>query len=263
MVFPVLPRDMSQALFRFYAELNDFLPRARRHTAFVHTFAGRSSIKDRIEALGVPHTEVDLILVNGVSVDFTYRVQDGDQVSVYPVFEAFDITPVVRLRPGPLREPKFVLDTHLGKLATYLRLAGFDALYWNTAADAELARVAEAEKRILLTKDRGLLKRRQVTHGYCVRTADPGRQIREVLERFDLYRAARPFTRCLACNGSLAPVGREAVAGRVPPGVWENQTSFHQCTGCGKIYWRGSHFDRLSRFVAEILPPSAPNTKQG
>ena len=249
---------MPEASFRFYAELNDFLPRERRQVTFKHAFAGRSSVKDRIEALGVPHTEVDLILVNGVSVDFAYILQDGDQVSVYPVFEALDLTPLVRLRPRPLREPKFVLDAHLGKLAGYLRLVGFDTLYRNDFADAELARLAEAEKRILLTKDRGLLKRRQVTRGYCVRAADPGQQIREVLAYFDLFSAARPFTRCLNCNGHLTPVEREAVAGCVPPDVWENHADFHVCAGCGKVYWRGSHYDRLSRFVTEILPGYTP-----
>src|SRR3989338_9144205 len=116
---------MSRAHFRFYEELNDFLPPERRKTTFTREFRNRASVKDMIEALGVPHTEVDLILVNGASVDFSYLVQDGDRISVYPMFESFDIRPLVHLRPRPLREPKFVLDTHLGKLAVYLRLLGF------------------------------------------------------------------------------------------------------------------------------------------
>ncbi len=203
---------MPQVVLRFYAELNDFLPRERRQAPFAHTFAGRRSVKDLIEALGVPHTEVDLILVKGVSVDFSYLPQDGDQISVYPVFEAVDISPLVRLRPRPLREPKFVLDAHLGKLASHLRLMGFDTLYQNDYADETLARVSETEKRLLLTKDRGLLKRRQVTHGYLVRGTDPELQLREVLSRFDLFDAVRPFTRCLNCNGSLVHRLKAAVA---------------------------------------------------
>ena len=130
---------MKRAHFRFYAELNDFLPRARRQTAFACRFQGRVSIKHMIEALGVPHPEVDLVLVNGQSVDFSHLVQDGDRISVFPVFESLAITPLVRLRPQPLREPTFVLDTHLGRLAAHLRMLGFDTLYWNDSADEELA----------------------------------------------------------------------------------------------------------------------------
>ena len=244
---------MPQVVVRFYAELNDFLPRERRQVPFAHTFAGRRSVKDLIEALGVPHTEVDLILVKGASVDFSYLPQDGDQISVYPVFEAVDITPLVRLRPRPLREPKFVLDTHLGKLASHLRLMGFDTLYQNDFADEALARVSEAEKRILLTKDRGLLKRRQVTHGYLVRGTDPELQLREVLSRFDLFDAVRPFTRCLNCNGNLEPVDKAAVAELLPADVAENGSEFRRCAGCGKVYWRGSHYAHLSHFVEAVL----------
>ncbi len=244
---------MPQVVLRFYAELNDFLPRDRRQVPFAHTFAGRRSVKDLIESLGVPHTEVDLILVKGVSVDFTYLPQEGDQISVYPVFEAVDITPLVRLRPHPLREPKFVLDAHLGKLASHLRLMGFDTLYQNDYADETLAQVSETEKRLLLTKDRGLLKRRQVTHGYLVRGTDPELQLREVLSRFDLFDAVRPFTRCLNCNGSLEPVDKAAVAELLPPDISEGGSQFRRCAGCGKVYWRGSHYDHLSRFVEAVL----------
>jgi uncharacterized protein with PIN domain len=244
---------MPQALFRFYAELNDFLPRERRQVTFAHSLTGRASVKDVIESLGVPHTEVDLILVNGISVDFSTIVADGDQISVYPVFEALDIRPVVRLRPQPLREPAFVLDTHLGKLAAHLRLLGFDTLYTNDCADDALLRLSVDEKRILLTRDRGLLKRRELTHGYCVRAADPTEQIREVLEHFDLWGAARPFTRCLSCNGRLEAVPPEAVGDRVPPDVQAAQSEYMACPGCGRVFWRGSHYDHLRRFVEAVL----------
>src|ERR1019366_5098447 len=154
---------MPVANFRFYAELNDFLLLERRFTEFAYGFLDAAPVKDRIESFGVPHTEIDLILVNGQSVDFAYRVQDGDRISVYPVFEAFDIAGLTRLRPEPLREPRFVLDTHLGKLAAYLRLTGFDTLYQNCWGDEELARISRDEHRILLTRDVGLLKRSAVT----------------------------------------------------------------------------------------------------
>lgn len=170
-----------------------------------------------IESLGVPHTEVDLILVDGEPVDFSYIVQNGDRISVYPVFEAVDITPLVRLRAHPLRVVRFVLDNHLGKLATYLRLLGFDALYRNDYNDEVLARLSVEERRILLTRDRGLLKRGGITHGYCVRGTDPEQQLLEVIRRFDLGSATRPFNRCLLCNSLLEPVSKEAVSHRLPP----------------------------------------------
>ncbi len=242
-----------QAHFRFYAELNDFLPSERRQVTFARSFEGRTSIKDMIESLGVPHTEVEVILVNDSPVDFSYIVQDGDRISVYPIFESFDISPLVRLRPRPLREPKFVLDTHLGKLAAYLRILGFDTLYRNDYPDEELARVSAEEKRILLTKDRGLLKRRLVTHGYCVRATDPKHQVREVLERFDLSNVVVPFSRCIRCNGLLEPVSKQAIENQLPPDTRENYDKFYRCTACDQLYWPGSHYDAMRAFVATIL----------
>ncbi|MDZ7343194.1 MAG: Mut7-C ubiquitin/RNAse domain-containing protein, partial [candidate division KSB1 bacterium] len=188
---------MNCAYFRFYEELNDFLPEEKKKTTFVHHFKDRASIKDMIEAIGVPHTEIDLILVNGQAVDFSYLVQDRDRISVYPVFESLDISAVTNLRKQPLREAKFVLDVHLGKLASYLRLVGFDTLYRNDFSDAELAEISSRERRILLTKDRRLLKRRIVTHGYCIRETAPKKQLLEVLKRFDLFKSLDPFSRCL------------------------------------------------------------------
>jgi len=241
---------MAQATFRFYAELNDFLPPSRRQVSFAHHFNGRVSVKDMIESLGAPHTEVDLILVNGESVDFHYLVQDGDRISVYPVFESFDITPLLRVRSRPLRQPRFVLDVHLGRLAAYLRLLGFDALYSSDCDDATLAALSRDERRTLLTRDRGLLKRRQVTHGYCVRTTNPREQVREVLRRFDLYRLVAPFSRCIRCNGVLEPVAKQSVENRLPPQVRAHHDDFRICAACGQVYWRGSHYERLQALVA-------------
>src|SRR5690242_4538900 len=180
---------MHRAYFRFYAELNDFLPPARRSVSFPHAFRGGPAVKDAIESLGVPHTEIDLILADGESVDFAWILRDGARVSVYPVFESLDIAPLTRVRPSPLREVRFVLDVHLGRLARYLRMLGFDARWRNDAGDEELARTAAAEHRIILTRDAGLLKRRIVTHGYRVREADPRRQLAEVVRRLDLSRS--------------------------------------------------------------------------
>ncbi|HSK08022.1 MAG TPA: Mut7-C RNAse domain-containing protein [Vicinamibacterales bacterium] len=237
---------------RCYAELNDFLPPSRRQVAFVAECHAGTSAKDLLEGLGVPHTEVDLLLVNGEPVTFDHRLADGDRVVAYPVFEAFDVAAVSRVRPEPLREVRFVLDGHLGRLAAFLRLAGFDALYLRDADDPELAATAAAERRILLTRDQGLLKRREVTHGFYVRGARPARQLREVIDRFDLRRLLRPFTRCMRCNGLLHPVEKHAVASAVPPRSLEAFDQFLQCEGCGRVYWRGSHYERLVRLIADL-----------
>jgi uncharacterized protein with PIN domain len=243
----------KRAFFRFYAELNDFLPAPRKQTAFAHIFAGRVSVKDMIESLGVPHTEVDLILVDGRSVDFSYLVRDDDRISVYPVFESIDIAPLVRVRPQPLREPRFVLDTHLGQLATYLRMLGFDTLYQNDQPDEELAHLSSQEGRILLTRDRGLLKRSIVTHGYCVRETNPRHQLVEVLRRFDLFDAATPFRRCMRCNGLLQPVSKAAICDRLPPRTRQYYDEFRLCQGCDQIYWKGSHYRRMQQFIKSVL----------
>jgi uncharacterized protein len=247
--------SMGAAFFRFYAELNDFLSPDRRQIESIHFFEGRVSIKDMIESLGVPHTEVDLILVKSESVDFSYIVQDGDRISVYPVFEAVDITPLVRVRPQPLREVRFVLDNHLGKLATYLRLLGFDTLYRNDYNDEALAQISVEEERILLTRDRGLLKRGDITHGYCVRATDPERQLFEVIRRFDLGRATTPFNRCLVCNSFLESVSKEAISERLLPKVREYYDEFYICRACDHIYWKGSHYERMAQFLNRILQP--------
>jgi uncharacterized protein with PIN domain len=244
---------MMIARFRFYAELNDLLPPRRRQVEFPYCILGNPSVKDAIEALGIPHTEVDLILVNGRSVDFTYRLRDGDRVSVYPVFESVDITPLVRLRPAPLREARFILDTHLGRLAGYLRMLGLDTLYDNTYTDDELARISSEEKRILLTKDRGLLKRAVVTHGYCVRSTHPREKLIEVLRRFDLLQLVKPFSRCMRCNGLLEEVAKEEILEALPPKVRDAYEGFRRCRECNQVYWRGTHYERMRQFLDHVL----------
>ncbi len=255
----------SKCLMRFYEELNDFLPPARRKVRFIHEFQRRASVKDMIEALGVPHTEIDLIMVNGQSVDFSHIVRDGDHISVYPMFESFDVQSLVRVRPHPLRTSRFVLDVHLGKLARYLRLLGFDTLYRNDYDDPELAVLASAERRILLTRDRDLLKRAVVTHGYYVRATDPRRQVEEVMDRLDLYHAIQPFQRCTRCNGLLATVPKRQVWERLPPETRRHVESFWQCGACGQLYWEGSHVPRIRRFIESLrarASDTAPATGQ-
>ena len=240
---------MPRAWFRFYAELNDFLAPERRFVEFPYEFLDIGTVKDRIESFGVPHTEVDLILVNGEAVDFAYRVRDGDRVSVYPMFEALDIAPVARLRREPLRDPRFVLDIHLGKLAAYLRMIGFDTLYRNCARDEELAAISRAERRILLTRDVGLLKRGEVTHGYFMRETWPRKQLAEVIRRFDLARLMRPFSRCMACNAVLVEASKDSVRDALPERTAELYDEFRRCPACGRVYWKGGHYRRMMQMI--------------
>jgi len=244
---------MSQIHFRFYAELNDFLPISLRQIRFLHDYSGSASVKHLVESLNVPHTEVDLILVNGRSVGFNHLVKDGNEISVYPVFESLDISAVGRLRPTPLRDTKFILDTHLGQLASYLRLIGFDTLYRNDFQDPELAKISSSESRILLTRDRGLLKRNLVTHGYCVRSRYPQEQLVEVVRRFDLSGSIEPFKRCLRCSSLLVPVEKEKIAHRLPTNTRRYYDEFTSCVGCQQLYWPGSHYQRMCRFLKEVL----------
>ena len=243
----------ATASFRFYAELNDHLPPRSRYCTLEKPFFVPASVKDMIESLGVPHTEVDLVLVNGESSDFTRLIQNGDRISVYPVFESIDIAPVLRVRPQPLREPKFVLDVHLGKLAGFLRMLGFDADYSNHASDSELVKISVEQRRTLLTRDRGLLKHSAVTRGYWVRETDSRRQAEEVLKRFQLVGCLRPFTRCLVCNELLGKTPMADVVGRVPERVLEWATEFQKCPGCRRIYWEGSHYRRVHLWIEQMV----------
>jgi len=243
---------MVTATFRFYEELNDFLPPARRKQDFTIPCARAATTKHMIEALGVPHTEVELILVNGVSVGFDRMLNDGDRVAVYPRFEALDISPLLRVREWPLRETKFVADAHLGGLARLLRMAGFDTLYRNDYADAEIAAIAVAEQRILLTRDRELLKLRDLTHGCYVRALKPPHQFREIVDRLDLRRSLRPFTRCLSCNAPLRDVAKAEVLDALPPSVRANQERFTTCDACGRVYWPGSHWRRMQTLLSGL-----------
>jgi hypothetical protein len=252
---------MAQADFRFYAELNFFLPPSKNQVSFTHFFEGRASIKDMIESLGVPHPEVDLLVVNGESVDFSYIVQDSDRIDVYPVSAASETTPTVSVRPTPLSAFRFVVDINLGKLANSLRMLGFDTLYRNDYSDEELAQISASQERILLTRDKGLLMRSLVTYGYYVRATDPERQVVEVLQRFDLFNKVAPFQRCMRCNGLLEPVAKESILDQLPLKTQLSIHEFHRCHECGQIYWRGSHFERMQQFIEGVLDQTKESYK--
>ncbi len=244
---------MATATLRFYEELNDYLPPAQRRQDIELDFTDPGRVRHLIESQGVPHTEVEIILLNGVSVDLEAGVVNGDRISVYPMFEALDVSPLIRLRPEPLRQSRFFADAHLGRLARHLRLLGFDTRYENTIDDAELVRLALAEQRIILSRDRALLMRREVTHGCHIRENEPMRQLLHVIRRCDLVGACRPFTRCIECNQEIIAVDKQAVQDQLEPSTVADFDSFWQCTGCERIYWKGSHYDRLHRLVSEIL----------
>jgi len=238
---------------RFYEELNRFLPRAlRKRSVEVHAAEG-STTKALIESLGVPHTEVDLVLVNGESVDFSRKLAPGDRVSIYPVFESWDLTGVSRVRVAPLRETRFEVDVHLGRLARLLRMMGFDTAYGTSRTDEAIVASAARERRIVLSRDRGLMKRRLVTHGYLVRSLVPREQLEEVLARFDLAGQVRLFSRCLDCNAPLAGVSRVSVLDALPPVVAELCREFSRCPRCGKVFWRGTHWETMNALAADVL----------
>lgn len=244
---------MKQASFRFYAELNDLLPLPNRGQTLTYAFETAWSVKDAIEAFGVPHTEVDLILANGEPTAFSYLLRDGDAVSVYPVFRSLNLTSQTRLQPRSEGEIRFVLDTHLGKLTAHLRMLGFDALYRSDCQDEELAHISISEQRTLLSRDRGLLKRSVVTHGYLVREAQPEQQLMEVVRRFDLARLITPFRRCLRCNALLRPVAKEQISERLLPDTRRRYHQFHHCPECDRVYWMGSHYQRMTRLIERMI----------
>jgi uncharacterized protein with PIN domain len=245
---------MTTAIFRFYEELNDFLPRARRQREFASHCARAATTKHMIEALGVPHTEVELILVNGESVGFDRLLADGDRVAVYPRIGATEGAPLLKVREPLFRETRFVADAHLGGLARMLRMLGFDTLYDNNFHDDDMVLIVEREGRILLSRDRELLKRRSITHGCYVHAQKPEQQLHEIVGRLGLAHSAKPFTLCLHCNAPLRPVDKASVLDRIPPRVQENYQRFSTCGQCGRVYWEGSHWRNMQKLLNGVLP---------
>jgi uncharacterized protein len=241
---------MKTATFRFYEELNDFLPDNKKKVSFQYSFEGSPAIKDSIQAIGVPHVEIDLILVNSFPVDFSYKLQQDDTVSVYPVFESLDISNINKLRRKPLRNPKFILDAHLGKLAKYLRMLGFNTLYQNDYRDEEIIKIALNQRRIILTRDLGILKCKEVSRGYWIRSQMPKKQLQEVLKRFDLSYHSKPFKRCMKCNGLIKEIDKEKVVALLKPKTIRIFQEFYSCNKCKSIYWKGSHYEKM---LLEVL----------
>ncbi len=241
------------AYFTFHGALNYFLPRSQRHTTIAHPFDWRASVKDMLESLGPPHPEVALIVVNGISVNFDYIVQPGDKIALYPDFDAVDLSPKIALVPPYSGRMRFILDTHLGRLEAYLRMMGFDTLYRNDYDDDELARISDEEKRILLTRDIGLLKRGRVMYGYFVRNTESRARLLEINQRYRLVDHLDPFRYCMKCNGLLMPVEKSAILDKIHPRTAENFDAFHQCQACQQVYWKGSHYDKMASLLDDVI----------
>ena len=232
---------MVTATFRFHAELNDFLPVARRGRTFQVPCARAATTKHMIEALGVPHTEVGGLKVNGEDAAMTRQLAEGDLVEVFPGSLAPD---------APAR---FVADAHLGGLARLLRMAGFDTLYDNHFDDAEIAGLSSSQHRIVLTRDRDLLIRKEIVVGCYVRKLNAEDQARQVLLRYGLTRQARPFSLCLACNAPLQEVVKAEVESGLPPRVRDLYQTFSRCEICGRVFWKGSHWQRMDALLGRLL----------
>lgn len=247
------------ATFRFYEELNDFLSPEKRKRLFPFEFSGKPSVKDAIEALGVPHTEVDLILVNSRPVNFKYNICNDDYISVYPVFESLDITSVTLLRSKGLRKLNFILDVHLGKLTAYLRMAGFDCFYENDNPGEDIIGIAAKEARTILTRNLGILKNGAVTRGYWIRSQDPKKQFEEVVKKFRLFSMFKPFSRCIRCNGLIIPVPKERVLHLLKEATKQYYQEFFHCSSCHRVYWKGSHYHRMKKFIESVLSTESIN----
>ncbi len=238
----------------FHGDLNFFLAGKNRKRGGEVFFRGRRSVKDLIESLGVPHVEVDGIFVNGAPVDFRYVVADNDRIEVFPDISISGRKKTIKLKQETDCSTRFLLDVHLKKLASRMRLLGLDTDFSENRNDRELALISSSLNKMVLTRDRQLLMHKNVLSGMYVMSTGTENQIREVLERLDLWECCRPFTRCISCNGNLAEIHDESlIKERVPPGVREWCTKYHACSSCMNIYWEGSHFNRLKKIVGEIL----------
>ena len=231
---------MSTAYFLFHGRLRDFFRRNRGERKLAVDFQGQQSIKHLAESLGVPHPEIGRIQVNGQDEAAGRITQDGDQVEIYP------------MENGCLVKPRFLLDCHLGRLTAHLRMLGFDCLYQNDYEDSNMADIVQREERILLTRDRRLLMRKIILHGYCLRSLDSLEQLTEVIHRFDLINKIQPFHRCLRCNYPLEAVDKDVILDRLEPLTRQYFDTFHICPACRQIYWKGSHYEKMRNLIEQI-----------
>ena len=244
---------MSNVYFRFYEELNDYLSAGKQKLRFEFFFSGRLSIKDAIQSIGVPPDEIDLILVNQQSRGFDYLLQDGDRISVYPVFELFNLSGISHLREKPLRNPAFICDVHLGRLCKYLRMLGWDTLYSNQFTPEEIILRSNQEKRIILSRSYQLIRHKKVTHSYLIRSSNPLEQVKDLIKKLDLSNVTDPLTRCLNCNEKFVPIEKQDILHRLQALTAKYYEEFFICPTCNQIYWEGSHFENMLKFIHQHL----------
>lgn len=244
---------MNEIILTFEGGLIDFLPKREIDYPISHSVSHPTSIKDVIETLGVPHPEVDIIIVNDCSVDFSYQARPGDEFRIYPPGIHPLNSPAIHLIPQDLDFPTFVIDTHLGKLASYLRMLGFDTIYQNDFGDQRLAEISSLEDRTLLTRDLGLLKRKVVIRGYYLRSTTPRYQLIEVINRYKLVNKITPFSRCMQCNGLLKQTHKSTIEMQLQEKTQQYYDEFQICDGCSKIYWKGSHYLHMQSFIGHLI----------
>jgi uncharacterized protein with PIN domain len=240
------------AYFTFYNELGDFLSKFQKNKTIFYRFNGKPSVKDSIEAIGIPHTEVEYITANGISVRFDYHIKNRDQINVYPIYSNINYSNLIELRQE-IDEVGFVLDVHLGKLARLLRMSGFDTIYSNNYDDHQIARLAANSGRILLTRDRRLLKFKDITYGYWLRSVDPDVQLKEVLKRFALFDSIDQFKRCMKCNGLIGQVDKNKIIDKLEPLTKKYYSEFYRCDSCKQIYWKGSHYEKMKDYIDSLV----------
>ena len=233
-----------------HGDLDFFLGSRTRAGRVERRLSEKTSVKDVIESCGIPHPEVDLILVNGKAVDFRYAVTGDAEIELYPSGIQYSNFREKRLQVHTISD--FVADGHLGKLVRDLRLLGIDVVYDSAAEDRQLVEIASRDNRALLTRDRRLLMYAAVQHGYYLRSQNPLEQTVEVVRRFDLGSIFSPFSRCLRCNALLEPIEKERVIGQLEPLTKIYYNEFRRCTGCRQVYWSGSHFTKLQKRLEQI-----------
>lgn len=238
---------------RFYEELNDFLSSDNQKQDIFVMVDKECTVGILINSFGPPDSSVDLILVNGRAVNFSYKLKNNDRISVYPVFESMDISSISRLRDKPLRDLKFICDVHLGKLAKYLRMLGFDTWYENDCTNKKLIDLSVSQARIVLTRNELLLKNGKITRRYIVKHFQPNSQILEIVNYFDLKGSVMPLSRCLICNGTLRKITKPVLKQRVKHTVLDRYDTFYECSGCSHIYWKGTHYESMLKWICDLV----------
>ncbi|MCX7983448.1 MAG: Mut7-C ubiquitin/RNAse domain-containing protein [Bacteroidetes bacterium] len=239
---------------RCYAELNDYLPPDQRYKDFQLVFPTQPTLEQVLLTLGLNLNYVDLVIRNKTSITRLTLLANGDRISIYPTLESFDISSLEKLHPIPLRQPTYIADVHLGKLAKLLRLMGFDTLYFKSADYKYIIQCSLEEQRCILSKSDLYKSKPYVQRYFQITTQYPREQLREVFNRFDLWNCVHPFTRCLTCNTLLTKVEKHAVKQElIPQRVFSWCTEYQYCSNCVKYFWKGTHYERMINVVTHFL----------